>query len=295
MSGSISSTTINYAVLFPSSTSGNASNIASNLLAISYGLSNAAGVAGTGGDPILALQSAQANQTKDVALEAQQPQVARDIASFTQAVQTAKTPAQLLNNPTALKVLLTANGLGSQTAYTALAQKALLSNTNDPNGLANQLSSSNPQWLSTAQTFDFANKGLSVLQTPKVLSAVTNGYAEVLWRQSLDAQTPGLSSALDFIQNGPKVTSALQILGDPILRDVVTTAYGIPQQIAFQDIPAQEKAITDHLDISKLSDPKFVQNLADLYLTAKQASASQTTSGTTSLLSYAVQAQSLFA
>jgi hypothetical protein len=295
MSGSIPSNPVNYSVLFPVSTGGTATNLASSLLSISYGYGAAAGVAGSGGNPVLALQTAQANQTKDVTLEAQQPQVARDIATFTKAVQTATSPAQLLNDPTVLKVLLTANGLGSQSSFTALAQKALLSNVNDPKGLANQLSSSNPQWLSTAQTFDFANKGLSILQTPKVLSAVTNGYAEVLWRQSLDAQTPGLSSALDFIQNGPKVTSALQILGDPILRDVVTTAYGIPQQIAFQDINAQEKAITDHLDISKLQDPKFVQNLADLYLTAKQNSASQTTSGTTSLLNYAVQAQSLVA
>ena len=295
MSGSVPSSTINYAVLFPSSTGGSAANTASSLLSISYGLSSANGATELGGNPILALQAAQANQTKDVALEAQQPQVARDIAVFTKAVQMAKTPAQLLDNPTVLNVLLTANGLGSQAPYTALAQKALLSNTKDPNSLASQLSSSNPQWLAAAQTFDFANKGLSILQTPKVLSAVTNGYAEVLWRQSLDAQTPGLSSALDFIQNGPKVTSALQILGDPILRDVVTTAYGIPQQIAFQDLNAQQKAITDHLDISKLSDPKFVQNLADLYLTAKQNSASQTTSGTTSLLTYAVQSQSLMA
>lgn len=30
------------------------------------------------------------------------------------------------------------------------------------------------------------------------MSAVANDYAEVLWRQSLNAQTPGLSNALYF-------------------------------------------------------------------------------------------------
>lgn len=294
MSGSIGATGINYAVLFPSASPGT-TNAAADILSIAYGGGSASGAVGSSFDPVAALQLAQANQTKDVALEAQQPQVARDIATFTKAVQTATSPAQLLDNPTVLNVLLTANGLGSNAGFTALAQKALLSNQNDTNGLANQLASSNPQWLSTTKTYDFANKGLSIIQNPSVISTVTNGYAEVLWRQSLDQQTPGLSSALDLIQNASKFTSAVQILGDPILRDVVTTALGIPQQIAFQDLGAQEKAITDQLDVSKLQDPKFVQNLADLYLTNKQSAASQTTGSATSLLNYAVQAQSLVA
>jgi hypothetical protein len=294
MSGSIPSNPINYAVLFPSSTA-SSTNIAANIVSIAYGNGTAAGATGSGLNPVAALQVAQTNQTRDVAQEANTPEVARDIATFTKAVQTATSPAQLLDNPTVLKVLLTANGLGSQDSFTALAQKALLSDPADSKGLANQLSSTNPQWLATAQTYDFAKSGLSVIQKPSVISTITNGYAEVLWRQSLDAQTPGLSSALDLIQNGSKFTSADQILGDPIMRDVVTTAYGIPQQIAFQDLNSQEKAITDHLDITKLQDPKFVQNLADLYLTQKQASASTSTNSSSSIISLATQAQSLLA
>lgn len=294
MSASINANPINYALLFPSST-GTSSNIASNILAIAYGNGTTSSATGSGMDPIVALQIAQANQTQDVAQEAKTPQAARDIATFTKAVQTAKSPAQLLSNPTVLKVLLTANGLGSEASFTALAQKALLSNPNDSKGLANELASTNAQWLSTAQTYDFANKGLSIIQQPKVISAITNGYAEVLWRQSLDNQTPGLSNALDFLQNASKFTSAVQILGDPVMRNVVTTALGIPQQIAFQDLGAQEKAITDHLDISKLQNPKFVQNFADLYLTAMQESASTSTSSSASLTSLSVQSQSLIA
>ena len=285
---------INYAVLFPNST-GSSTNIASNILSIAYGNGTTSGSGTSSMDPILALQIAQANEKQDVAQEAKTPEVSQDIAAFTKAVQNATSPTQLLSNPTVLKVLLTANGLGSDTSYTALAQKALLSNVNDPKGLANQLSSTNSEWLSTAQTYDFANKGLSVIQQPSVISTITSGYAEVLWRQSLDSQTPGLSDALDLIQNASKFTSADQILGDSVMRNVVTTAYGIPQQIAFQDLGAQEKAITDHLDISKLQDPKFVQNLADLYLTQVQASSSSSSSSSTSLTSLAIQSQSLVA
>jgi hypothetical protein len=229
-------------------------------------------------DPVAALSFAQRTQTSQIALEAKQPDVSRAIAKFTAALAGAKDPASLLKNPYVLDVLLTVNGLGDQAAYPALAQKALLSNTTDPKALANQLPNTN--WKSAAQTYDFANKGLSVLQTPSVLATIAQAYAEVKWRQSLDATTPGLSNALSFIDTAKKATSVDAVLGDATLRTVVTTALGIPPQIAFQDIGAQEQAISLRLDIGQLKDPKFVQNMARLYLIQTQiANAGNVASG----------------
>ena len=276
MSGSI-----DLSALFGTSASDAASSIVSIL--------SGSGSAASGTDPLTALSTAERNETTDVAQTAKQPQVAREIAAFTQAVATAKTPADLLKNPQALDVLLTANGLGDQAPYTALAQKALLSNTNDPHSLANQLSDT--RWKTVVQTYDFANKGLSVLQNPKVLATLANGFAEVTWRQSLDATTPGLSNALSFRAGAAKVTSVDQILGDSTLRTVVTGALGIPPQIAFQDLGAQEQAISSRLDITKLQDPKFVEGLAQRYLLSAQTSSSS--SGSTSLEALTVQSQGL--
>ena len=53
----------------------------------------------------------------------------RDVTAFRNAVANAKDAASLLSNPAVLKVLLTANGLGDQAQYPALAKKALLSDT----------------------------------------------------------------------------------------------------------------------------------------------------------------------
>ncbi len=291
MSGSIS-----YSQLFGAGSSygsyGYGSGGGTNLLGTLYGFSGAAGT-GSGVNPITALQQAQQNQTKDVALEAQQPQVARDIATFRSAVASAKTPAQLLQNPTVLKVLLTANGLGSQVAYTALAQQALLSNPNDSNSLANTLSDTN--WKSTAQTYNFANQGLAVIQNPQVIDTIANGYAETLWRQSLDATTPGLSNALAFRQDAAGgIKDAYQVLGDPVLRSVITTTLGIPQQIAFQPLEAQAKAISSRVNFASFSSQSYIDSFTQRYLVAAQQNATNSASNTTaSLTSLAVQAQSL--
>jgi hypothetical protein len=258
-------TTLNYSILFPT-TQG------SSLLNALFSATDSAATA----NPLPALQQAERDQTKDIALEAADPVVSRDVTAFRNAVASAKTPADLLKDPSALKVLLTANGLGDQVQYTALAQQALLSDTSNTNSLAVTLPNAN--WKTAAQTYDFYNQGLSVIQQPSVLDSIANAYAEVTWRQSLDTTTPGLSNALTFRSEASTITSVDQILGDPVLRDVVTTALGLPLQIAVQPLMTQEKAITSRLDITKFSDPKFTESFIQRYLIAKAASSTSSTS-----------------
>ncbi len=244
---------------------------------------------GSGGDPLTALQLAEQNETQDVAQTAQQPQVQRAIAAFTSAVSKATSITAALQNPAVLNVLLTANGMSDQVGYPALAQKALLSNPSDPNSLVNQLSDT--RWKTVASTYNFAQNGLAALQNPQAIANLAQSYAEITWRQSLDATTPGLSEALDFRSRASTITSVDQILGDPVFRSVVTTALGIPPQIAYQDLGAQEQAISSRVDISRFQDPKFVEGMTQQYLLAEQSQAAG--NGPPDLDSLAVQAQGL--
>ncbi len=280
-------TIASYLPLLFNSNSGGASG--TDLLSTLYGFGSSAGAA-SGQNPLVALQSAERNQTREIATTAADPAVKRDVTAFRNAVANAKDAASLLSNPAVLKVLLTANGLGDQAQYPALAKKALLSDTSDSKSLANQLT--NTSWKKTAQTYNFATQGLAVIQNPKVLDTIANAYAEVTWRQSLDKTTPGLSNALAFREQASTVTSVDQILGDPMLRTVVTTALAIPQEIAFQTIDAQEKAISTRLDLAKLKDPHFVDTFTQRYLLAA-ADTSSTSSSGTDLSSLAIQARGL--
>jgi hypothetical protein len=282
MSGAIGSSTINYASLFPGS--GSVANTATSILQALYG-GAATPTTGTSSlDPIDALKLAQTNQAADIVNEAKTPTVELQIAAFTKAVQSATSVNSLLSNRDFLQVFLTANGLGASVDETALAQQALTSNPADSSSLANQLSSTNSAWLSTATTYNFYANGLSAIQNPKVLSTITSGYAEVLWRQSLDQQTPGLSNALYFLANASSLTSPDQVLGNSVARTVVTTAFGIPEQIAYQPLQAQEQVISNALDFSRLNDSQYVQTITDQYLVQLQASAS-TSSASSSITS----------
>ena len=236
----------------------------------------------TGQSAVVALANAQHNETSEIAATAKQPSVKRAIADFTKAVQSATSVKQLLANPSVMNVLLTANGMSDQIGYTALAKAALTSNVNDANSLVNKLTDT--RWKTLASTYNFATSGLSGIQRPKAIAAIAKAYAQTVWEQAEDKATPGLANALTFIAQASSARSVDAILGNPTLRTVVTTTLGIPKQIAFQTLGAQEKSISSRFDVTKLQDPKFVQSFAQRYLIANaqnQSSASSITDITT--------------
>ena len=282
MSGSIG-----YSQLLPAPAG--AGSISASLLQTIYGTGPSS--AASPGDALAALSSAERDQTKDIALVANEPSVARDLAAFKAGLASATSADALLSNPAVLKVLLVANGLGDQVAYPALAKQALLSNTADTSSLADRLP--NTAWKSAAQTYQFATQGLSIIRQPSVLQTIANAYAEITWRQSLDAAHPGLSNALTFRSEATKIGSIDQILGDPVLRDVVTTALAIPLEIAFQPLEAQQKAISSKIDIKQFQSAQFVEQFVQRYLIAKAGAA--TTSSPSSLDALAVSAAGLYA
>ena len=285
MSGIVSG--VNYSLLFSNSTS--VSNITTTMLNTIYNGATVSTAVSTG-NPITDLKMAQANEATDVAKEAKKPEVARDIAAFQKGVANAKDIQTALKNPNVMKVLLTANNLSKYIQYPALAQKALLSDPSDPNSLANKLADTN--LLNTTKTFNFAKNGLAALQNPKIIATLSNGYAEVMWRRSLDQATPGLSNALAFLSQASSIKSVDEILGDSVNRTVLLTALGIPQQIAFQSLTAQEQAVSSRVNISKFQDPKYITSLTDQYLLTMQQQ-SKSSAGGTGLTSLATQSGGL--
>jgi len=283
---------MNYSLLF-SSNSASTSNIAASMLSTLYSTSLPSGSATSTGNPLLDLKIAQTNQTADIAQEALQPQVSQAITAFKTAVANSTNIQTALMNPDVQQVLLTANGLSNYIGETALVQKVLLSDPTDPTSLVNQMA--DPTFLSAVQTYNFGKNGLAELQNPKVVAALTNGYAEVQWRQSLDQATPGLANALTFLSQASSIKSSSDILDNMTNFEVITTALGIPQQIVNQDNSAQVSAIASKLDYSKLQDPTYVTSLTDQYLVTmqEQNQSSSSSSGGTNLFSLAEQSSGL--
>jgi uncharacterized protein DUF1217 len=289
MSGIISG--MNYSLLF--STAGTESNIDADMLATLYSGTTSSAVTSTfvsSGNPLTDLTLAQSQEATDVAQVEKQPVVENAISQFKTAVANAPDIQTALSNPAVQNVLLTANGLSNYIGETALVQKLFMSDPTDPNSLVNQFG--NAEWLNTVQSYNFAQNGLSELQSPQTVSGLTDTYAEMEWRNSLDQATPGLSNALAFLNQASSIKSVNDILDNMVNFEVVTTALGIPTAIVNQDTPAQTTAITTRLDISKLQDRNFVTSMTDQYLLTMQMNNSSS-STSTGLDALAVEASSL--
>ena len=115
-----------------------AATSSADLLGTVYGAAARVATA-DGGNVVSALQRAERNKQRDLARAVTQPEMKRDIAAFRAAVARAGSAEALLRDPAAMKVLLTANGLGDHIGHGALARRALLSDVSDSGSLANRL------------------------------------------------------------------------------------------------------------------------------------------------------------
>ena len=169
---------------------------------------------GTAGSGTVA-QLAQTRPAHSVTPAGTEPRVKQDIAQFVRAVALANTPAQLLANAAALRVLLTANGLADQAGNPALAIRALLSNPARANSLLNQLK--DPRWYAINTLYSFATRGLTVLRNPDTIADIRGAYAAALRVTGLDQALSHPSVALTFpaLPRRPKAAEASLRLAEP--------------------------------------------------------------------------------
>ena len=216
----------------------------------------------------LALAEAEKNEARQLAEARRQPEVKRDLERYAKVVSSAKTLEEVLDDPVARKVFLTANGLSEYADYPGLARKALASDPAAPDALAVRLASVNSGWLSTVRAFDLFRRGVAGLKSDAGLAKVINNYVAEKRLDRLDQQLPGLGTAILFKDVAATFDTAVKILGSRLGREVVTTALQIPRQIAVQSVEAQARAISARLDVAKLQDPAFVDRLVHRYLLA---------------------------
>lgn len=196
---------------------------------------------------------------------ATEPQQKRAMEQFRRAVDRAPDIRTALRDPRVLQVITTALGIPEGANQAGLATRVLLSDLRDPKSLANTLT--DKRWKSAAETLQLASRGIAGLRDPQLQAGLADGLRRAQWNQNLETEQPGLGDAVLFKERATAVDSNIYaVLGDPIIRRVVTGALGLPPQIAIQSVEAQARAVSARLDIRKLEDPKEVQRLAERYL-----------------------------
>lgn len=210
-------------------------------------------------------------EARALARLAREPSLARAMEQFRRAVDRAPDIRAALRDPRVLEVVTTALGIPAAAGQAGLAQRALLSDPTAEGSLVNRLP--DRRWRAAAEALRLDERGLEALRDPAVQERLAEGLRRARWREQLEASHPGLGDAVLFRESAGRVESTYGILGNPVLRRVVTTALGLPEQLALQSVEAQARAVEARLKPERLADPREVRRLAERYLVARAGSA----------------------
>jgi Protein of unknown function (DUF1217) len=240
---------------------------------------------GTAADAIPALRRALASgaETKALARLAKDPLLTREMENFAKAAAKATDVKAALRDPRILNVLLPALGLPDAVGQSGLALRALTEDPKKSDGLLARLSDT--RWKTAAATLNLHERGIAALRDPKVQATLADGLRRLAWRNELDSGQEGVGDAMLFRERAGTAKTAYDVLGDPVLRRVLTTALGLPQAIVVQSVEAQARALTSRLDLDKLQNPREVAKLAERYVVAAAGSSGTSTSASSPLLS----------
>lgn len=171
-------------------------------------------------------------------------------------------------NQRLLKFVLYSYGLAGEEQYPGKIRKIVESDLNDVNSLANRFQ--DPRYQQLAKDLNIPAAGVVKLKLGSTTEDLVTRYERLAYERDLDAQAPGVRAAIEFGRRIKDVSMTVQLLGDAVLREVVTVANNIPQELAYQAVDSQVTALERRVDVKALkSDQNEVQKLIMRYLTFK--------------------------
>ncbi len=203
--------------------------------------------------------------TKSIDRVEQQPVVARETKYYLDNIEKVKSVKEFVGDSRLFRYAMKAFGLEDMAYAKAFMVKALDGGLADKDAFANKLT--DKRYAEFVATFNFADKGETVTQSP----AAKQGTVDKYMRQTLEAdageQNKGVRLALYFERKASSITNAYQLLADKALREVVYTALGLPASFANADIDKQAALIEKRLDIKSLQKPEALTKFINRFTT----------------------------
>jgi fructose-specific phosphotransferase system component IIB len=184
--------------------------------------------------------------------------VQRDIDYFKKNIGKFETVEDLLKDRRATRVLLSAYGLQDE-AINGLGRikKVLTEDPTSDNALSRKLADSRFAAMAKDLRLD---QGMDNLKSSSFIAKLEQKYIQNEFEIALGNIDPTLRQAAYFARNITNANEVYGILGDKVLREVVTAALNLPKQLALQPVDTQARAITSRLKIDQFGT-SIAQNL----------------------------------
>ncbi|MEQ1890731.1 MAG: DUF1217 domain-containing protein [Alphaproteobacteria bacterium] len=203
----------------------------------------------------------------------------KDIADFKSRAAKVDSVDELFKDYRLLKIVLEAYDLDTEIDKAGFIKKVLTSDPTDKNALVSRVNDNRYRELALDIGLFSGVKGLKSSAFANRLEAK---LAQTRFEHAVDDESPGVRAALHFRTAAPKIKSPYDILSDPVLRDVVLKATGLPLEIVRQPVESQARLLESRIDFDKLKDANYANRLIKRFLVLSEAT--PTLSGNGSLL-----------
>lgn len=154
----------------------------------------------------------------------------------------------LLKDSRATQYLLDAYSVGNEAIDTPTLKKILSSDPTAKDAFVNTLTNSNYKKMATDLRLD---KGMDKLTKADYLETLKTNYIQNEFEEALGQQDNALRQAAYFARNTGTINSVYAMLGDKVIRDVVTSTFNLPKELAVQSIETQAAVLAKRVDYTK--------------------------------------------
>ncbi|WP_300298727.1 DUF1217 domain-containing protein [Ferrovibrio sp.] len=196
-----------------------------------------------------------------------------EIDYFTENASQIKSVDDFFSNSRLMKFVLSAYDLESEAQYPGKIRKILESDLTDPDSLANRFQ--DPRFKQMTEDLGIFLFKESRLKMGSTAIELGKKFEQVKYEKYLDEQAPGVRAAIEFTRRIKNVDLTVQMLGDSVLREVITVANNIPKELAYQEVESQITALEKRVDVKSLKgDQNEIEKVVTRYLTFKDAGTS---------------------
>jgi hypothetical protein len=191
----------------------------------------------------------RSDNQKLVAKFQDRPTVDKEIQYFRDKAPKLESIDDLFKDQRLLRFITSAYSLDEEIQYPARLRKVLESKVTDKDSLANRLR--DPRYAEMSKELLLGDLGIISFSSTTLIDKVVNRYVTSEYEKDLGKTNPALREASYFLRKIGSIKDSLTILGDSVLRSVVTFTLDLPPQIAFQSIDKQRSLIDQRIDVNK--------------------------------------------
>lgn len=236
----------------------------------------------TGGSALAIYGALSKLEPQRKAVLVKDPVFKKELQDFKLQVAKVKTVDDLFKNYRLLKTILEAYDLDSEINKAGFIKKILASNPADKKALVNLVNDNRYRELA----MDIGlYAGVDGLKSSDFAKKIETKLAQTRFERNMDDETPGVRAAMRFKAAAGKIKSPYDVLSDPVLRDVILKATGLPLIIVRQSVESQARTLESRIDFAKLKDTKYVEKIIKQYLANVDAEAVRSSNTNNGLLS----------